>query len=282
MKKLIVFVAICCIAVGSKAQRLSVELFGGLSNYQGDIKEQRYTFHGSKPAVGLGMSYAITNHISVRGLFSFTRLSATDKDNSDPYLLARNLDFSNNIVELSVMGQYHFLNIEEARINPYVTAGIGFFHHNPYTNDSLGMKYYLKPLSTEGQGLSQYPDRKPYSLNQFVIPFGAGIKFRVTENINIGWEIGLRKTFTDYLDDLSLNYVDEDILRAAKGNKAVELAYRGGEVKNGNPVYPAEGTTRGKPAKDWYYFSGVTATFRLGGDMFGGRGSGTGCPRPVF
>jgi len=282
VKKLLVFIAILSIS-GLKAQRLSLELLGGVSNYQGDMKEQRYTFHGSHAAFGIGASYAFTDHISARAMFSFTRLGADDKDNSDIYLKARNLNFNTKVTEFTVMGQYHIFNTREARINPYLTVGVGVFHYDPYTFDTLSVKYYLRPLSTEGQGLSQYPDRKGYNLNQFVIPFGAGIKFRVTENINLGWEIALRKTFTDYLDDVSTNYVDDDVLRAAKGDKAVELSYRGGEVKNGNPTYPAEGTTRGKTAKDWYYFSGVTATIRLGsGGLFGGNPFGTGCPAPVF
>jgi hypothetical protein len=59
-------------------------------------------------------------------------------------------------------------------------------------------------LSTEGQGI--YPDKKPYSLWQPTIPFGGGVKFAITENLRIGFEIGLRKLFTDYLDDVSTSY----------------------------------------------------------------------------
>jgi hypothetical protein len=155
---------------------------------------------------------------------------------------------------------YHILNTEYSRINPYLMAGISLFRFNPYTTDTLGSKYFLKPLSTEGQGLSMYPERKNYSLLQFAIPFGAGVKFTVTESISIAWEIGLRKTFTDHLDDVSTTYVDAAALLAERGPKAVELAYRGGEVKTGNPVYPVDGTVRGgQDFKDWYYFSGITA-----------------------
>jgi opacity protein-like surface antigen len=283
VKKLLFIAALCSTSV-CFSQRFSAELFGGVSNYTGDFIESKYTFQGAKPAFGLGVGYAVTDHIGVRAMFSFTKLGADDKNNNDPYLLRRNLNFKTNIAEFTVMGQYFFFNTTTSRINPYLTAGIGVFHYNPYTFDTAGNKHYLKPLSTEGQGLSQYPDRKPYSLTQFTVPFGAGIRFRVTENISLGWEIVLRKTFTDYLDDLSNSYIDEDILRTAKGDKAVELAYRSGEIKDGNPVYPVEGTTRGGiKAKDWYYFSGITASFRVGnGNFFGGKGSGTGCPAPVF
>jgi len=65
----------------------------------------------------------------------------------------------------------------------------------------------------------------------------------VTDNVVIAYEIGLRKLFTDYLDDVSTTYVDQATLLAARGPDAVKMAYRGGELKSGQP-YPAAGTMR--------------------------------------
>ena len=66
-----------------------------------------------------------------------------------------------------------------------------------------------------------------------------------------------RKTFTDYLDDVSSIYVDQNVLMQAKGAKAVEMAYRGDEIPGGLP-YPNHGDKRGTPSEmDWYYFFGV-------------------------
>ena len=103
----------------------------------------------------------------------------------------------------------------------------------------------------------------------------------LSDNIRVGIEFGLRKLFTDYLDDVSTIYVDENLLLANRGQQAVDLAYRGDEVGAGS--YPAEGTPRGTlAAKDWYYFTGVTLSFRLGtgggGGGRGGRRSKVGCP----
>jgi len=79
----------------------------------------------------------------------------------------------------------------------------------------------------------------------------------VTDNVVIAYEIGLRKLFTDYLDDVSGTYVDRAKLLAARGPDAVKMAYRGGELKGGAP-YPPDGTLRGNPkTKDWYYLSGI-------------------------
>ncbi len=246
------------------SQYLGLELFVGGANYNGDLMEKTYTLKGGRMAFGAGISYTLTNHLTLRSMIMYGKLGADDKNNEDPYLVNRNLNFKSSVYEFGVQGIYHLFNTEIHRINPYLMAGISVFHTNPYTYDTLGNKYYLKPLSTEGQGLNQYPERQPYSLTNVSFPFGAGIRFTVVRNISIAWEIGLRKTFTDYIDDLSTTYVDRAALLSARGPKAVELAYRSGEIKTGNPVYPRSGTIRGGPtANDWYYFSGVTATFIL-------------------
>jgi hypothetical protein len=40
------------------------------------------------------------------------------------------------------------------------------------------------------------------------IPFGIGAKMNVSKKVGIGLEWGPRKTFTDYLDDVSGTYPD--------------------------------------------------------------------------
>lgn len=266
--------------LGARAQRYSIEFHAGTSNYQGDLQEKKYTFQQSRSAFSIGVAYELTEHINLRGMFMITSLHADDKNNSDSFLLKRNLNFQTSLQELSFTGQYFLFNTSTARINPYVFAGVAIYHFNPYTYDQAGAKYYLQPLGTEGQGLSAYPDRKMYALTQFAIPFGGGVRFMVSDNISLGVEVGLRKLFTDYLDDVSTNYADRATLLAGRGAKSVELAYRSGEVKYGNPVYPAAGTKRGSPQyKDWYYTTGITANFRINGR---GRAGKTGCPTNVY
>lgn len=239
-------------------QRVHLTLFGGFSNYQGDLQQRAFTFNQSNGALGLGVRYDITSHISVRSNFNYGKISGNDKDNK-PILQARNLSFETKIAELNLLGEYTFFDLDQHRFSPYVFGGIAVFRFNPYAYDSSGNKVFLKPLSTEGQGLTAYPGRNPYRLTQFAVPFGAGVKLRITENAVLGYEFGLRKTFTDYLDDLSTTYVDAAALTLERGPKAVEMSYRGGELKNGDPTYPADGTVRGGPKyKDWYYFTGIT------------------------
>jgi opacity protein-like surface antigen len=277
------------VATVSHAQRLSVEAFAGLANYQGDLQENRYTLAQSRAAISLGLGYALTDKFSIRGLATLGSIQADDKYNTKSLLQGRNLNFKSKIYDASLVAVYDFFSLDTKRFTPYVFAGISAFHFNPYTNDSSGKKVFLRTLSTEGEGLPQYPDRKLYKLNQISIPLGGGIKFVVNDNVTVGWEFQFHKTFTDYLDDVSRTYVDYNTLLAARGQTAVDLAYRGDELKNGNPSYPSDGTIRGSSKyKDWYYFSGITASFRIitkkDGQVRARRGGGSGiaCPPRVY
>lgn len=266
-------------------KNVSLEVFGGFANYQGELQENTYTFSQAKPAGALGASYSFTDKISLRGLITYGNVRGADSYSSNLQRRQRNLSFYSKIYDASLTGVYEFFDIMEKRYTPYVFAGVSVFNMGPYTYDSLGRKIGLGTLSTEGQGLPEYPGRKRYNYQNISIPFGGGIRFAVTRNVSLGWEFRFNKTFTDYLDDVSTQYVDRNILLAAKGPKAVEMAYRGGELKNGSPVYPAAGTKRGNPkTKDWYYFSGITITCKLFNDrdFSSGRGKGIPCPKNVY
>lgn len=273
------FLVLLLPVLASAQNRLHLTLSGGFSNYYGDLQSKPLTLDQAHGALGVGVKYDITGHFSVRGGFFYGKISADDKRNK-PSLQARNLNFHSRVIEGSVVAEYALFDLQNKKFTPYAFAGVALFRFNPYTFDSTGAKFHLQPLGTEGQGLAQYPDRKFYNLTQFAIPFGAGIRLQVSEKVTLAYEFSLRKTFTDYLDDVSTTYVDATTLNIARGPKAVELSYRGGELKDGDPVYPADGTVRGGPdAKDWYYFSGITATIGIG-DMLRGGGRGrTSCPR---
>jgi opacity protein-like surface antigen len=264
-------------------QKWNVELFGGFSNYQGDLQEKRFTTNQAKGSFGIGLKYDLTDHFALRSHFTYAQVSAADSHNKNFSLQQRNLSFESKITEFNVLADYSFLSLQNSKFTPYVFAGVALFHFNPYTHDTLGNKIFLQPLSTEGQGLAQYPDRKEYKLTQFSIPFGGGLRWRVSQNVVVGYEIGLRRTFTDYLDDVSTTYVDQATLLAAKSPKAVEMAFRGGELKNG-ATYPGDGTVRGSSKfKDWYYVSGITVSIGLGNrDSYRGSGGNKGsmdCPK---
>jgi hypothetical protein len=284
MKKLFLFFSFSFLALCSIAQHnLNLNLFLGTSNYSGDMQDKQFTFNQGHLAGGIGLSYELSRHFSVRAAFKLGKISADDKQGRNK---ERNLNFSSHLSEGSLDLQYLITPLDAHVFTPYIFAGVAVYHFDPYTFDSTGTKYYLKPLGTEGEGFVEGRDN--YSLTQFSIPFGVGVKMPLSNDINVGFEIGYRKLFNDYLDDVSKDFVDENVLLTNRGFKAVDLSYRGDELKNGLQTYPVAGTQRGNPSsKDWYYFTGLTLSFRLGENLFGNGGGGSGknewdCPPNVL
>ena len=284
MKKFFFIAAQAALTVTAYSQKIHLDIFAGIANYKGDLqynpsRGKQISFKQPKLAAGVGLEYELTNKLYAR--FGVTLAKITADDKRQPGQQLRNLNFTSPIFDVMVGAQYFITDPYTHLINPYVFVGIAYFHFNPYTHDTTGKKVFLKPLSTEGEGF--IAGRDPYKLSQLAIPFGGGIKVSLSDDIRVGVELSLRKTFTDYLDDVSTTYVDENLLLTNKGQQAVDLSYRGNEVNAG--PYPAAGTPRGTlAAKDWYYFTGLTLSFRLGsggGAGGGGRGnkkSKLGCP----
>jgi hypothetical protein len=267
----------------------TISLFTGLINYEGDLNPNSFTIGHAKFAAGLIVRKPLNRWFTVRAGVNIGHLEAADRYNRD-YLKPRNLSFFTTIKEAYAGLEFNFLNISKTRFTTYLYGGIGVFNFNPWTHDNAGQKVYLKPLSTEGQGIANFPSQRPYNLTQFAIPFGIGVKYAVTDNINVGFEFSQRKTFTDYLDDVSSFYVDYQTLLEAKGPKAVELAYRGIPGPNASASYPAHGEQRGTPSEmDWYYFAGLTIEIKLNSVAnlftgFGGRDKSYSqrCPRRIL
>jgi opacity protein-like surface antigen len=279
MKKNI-FILLIFSSLASVAQPVRLHLMGGFANYSGDIQQKKITLNQAQTAISAGATFNITDRLAIRSDYSFAKLRADDKYNSKPQLRARNLNFQTYIQELTLLAEYDILSLNVHKLSPYVFGGVGVFHFSPYTYDVNGKKVHLAGLSTEGEGI--IPGRKPYKTTQLNIPLGAGIKYALSNDIHIAFEIGLRTLKTDYLDDVSATYVDRNTLLAAKGQKAVELAFRGNELKSDQP-YPAGGSQRGNSgANDLYYFGLFRIDFRMNWfDRDGGGGGGRGLQCPV-
>ena len=121
----------------------------------------------------------------------------------------------------------------KGKFRPYGITGVGLFHFNPKgyyypdpNNLSVKKLVELKPLRLEGQGMTQYPDRKEYKLTQLEIPMGAGFKYFIKENVYIGIEVLHRKTFTDYIDDVSTKYIDPIYFSQYLAPADVPVAYQ--------------------------------------------------------
>lgn len=249
--------------VPASAQVSEVGLTGGASYYIGDINPLRHYPAYMHPAGGLFYRYNIDPHYAVRAQGLYTRLEAYDSNSSDPVQQARNLGFRTNIFELAITLEVNFLKYRSIdRKNnhlwtPYLFVGFGYFHMNPQ-NRLDDTWYDLQPLGTEGQGTSA--GGPPYKLDVFNIPHGFGFKFALTDRVDLGLEWGLRRTWTDHLDDVSGVYADRGTLIEEAGPLTAALAdpsdTRGTGLNNGR--------SRGDSnTKDWYQYTGLSLSLLL-------------------
>lgn len=191
----------------------------GASTYFGDLNPDYNVLH-PKPAVGVFYKNHLHPYISLRASLTYTKLAFEDSWSNNDFQKVRNLSFENNLLEFAVLGEFNFFYFStgrpENRFTPYLLLGLAGVYHNPYTHlDSR--KYYLKQAGTEGQNMEEYKDRK-YSNFAMVLPVGAGFKYWIRPGLNLSIDLLHRFSFTDYLDDVSTQYVDHEIFSSNNTN----------------------------------------------------------------
>ena len=182
----------------------------------------------------------------------------------------RNLDFRSDIFEAYVAFEFFPIMLlngnnpdYKPRFRPYGVIGAGMLKFNPQGSltDGNGVKtwHYLKPLHIEGQGFDEYPDRKEYSLTQINIPMGVGFKYFLSERTNISLELLLRKSFTDYIDDVSTTYIDPNLydkyLPAADARIARQISDKMYGIVTPSVARYSPGTQRGNAGQNDSYFT---------------------------
>ncbi|MFZ9388654.1 MAG: hypothetical protein ACO25B_12310 [Chitinophagaceae bacterium] len=195
---------------------------------------------------------------------------APDKGGRERSRLNRNLKFKSSLLEayagIEIYPTVFFEQYEglEHKLRPYGIIGIGMFHFNPkgeFINPD-GSKTWveLKPLRLEGQGMAEYPNRSEYGLTQIMIPMGGGFKYYIRENFYVGFEILHRKTFTDYIDDVSTEYIDprffDVYLSPQQAAYARQLSYRE-NLRNPAVSRTYINKQRGDPKENDAYFSSI-------------------------
>lgn len=239
----------------SQAQTSDLGVFVGKSYYLGDLNPSSH-FALSQSAGGVLYRYNFNPRWAFKFSALFGSVMGSDKETNGNN--PRNLSFRSSISELSGQVELNFFRLYNSKdknpFSPYLFAGFSVFSFNPQAN-SNNHWYDLQPLGTEGQSLDGRNDR--YSLTNFSFPFGLGFKINFLKNFSFGAEWGLRKTFTDYLDDVSTTYYDTDLLSIQRSTIASELADRS-EIKHPSGSGRGNSTTR-----DWYSFTGIWLTFKL-------------------
>jgi len=234
---------------------------GGGSYYIGDLNQKKHFIY-SKPVGGLIVRYNLSTRHSMRFTASYGQVYGQDSYSDQSYQKNRNLSFSSSIFEIAAGFELDLLRyrINDMRfpISPYLFYEIAYFRMNPIVKSEAGDDISLQELGTEGQG-TYLNDKKPYSLNQISIPLGIRIKFNLKDRIAVSFEYGIRKTFTDYLDDVSGEYVNPVELAELKGPLSAELA----DPSLNNQSASTLGLNRGNSnTNDWYVMYGAMITFK--------------------
>jgi len=243
-------------SVKVKSQNWEIGVHLGGSNYLGDLspdimlKETNF-YQGAFFKKNVSPFFSNTFNVY------YGKISADDKNFK--HLKIRNLDFHSNVLEFSYILEFNFfkfsLGLNPNRFTPYTFIGFGIFTFNPKTTYN-GMVINLIAMDTEGKLIETY--KRAYKTFQPVIPFGGGFKFKISKGINLLISCGFRYTFTDYLDDVSGQYFNVDLLADKYGQISPALSDRS-EQHIG-----FDGKQRGRPdINDWYYFYGFTISFQI-------------------
>ncbi len=269
---LILIFLISQLSIFGQEQRgvLGLGLSAGASNYAGDL-DDNFTIPFTRPGFGAHAIFLFRPRIHLRLAIFHGRITASDGSgvnlSGNQY---RNLSFYSDINE----GGAHIIYSLQSRkrgftrrnsIAPYIFAGIAYFQFNPKRIVN-GEVYELQKIGTEVQYLTgNYP--APYSIHQLSIPFGFGFTLKLSKNLDLGTEIGLRKTFTDYLDDVSTLYPDKQQLTETQGQIAAYLSdpSTNPNEPQGRPAFSKRGNSN---LKDWYVYTNIHLTYYFTTSLF--------------
>lgn len=241
-------------------------VMAGLAHYFGDLNT-RAKLNRPKIAAGVFFRKQYNNYVALRIGANFAMLGYSDIYNThNTYQQRRNLSFNSNIWEVVFQGDFNFFRFNPVnpaeRFTPYITVGAGIFNFDPYAYLN-NTKYFLRPLGTEGQGSTLYPDRKAYSASAFCFPLGVGIKYALNPNTNITFEVVHRFTSTDYLDDVSTTYAGAAAFPPVNGQPTVAFLLQDRSYETGTPIGVA-GAQRGfSKQKDQYIMASLGVSFNI-------------------
>lgn len=242
MKPIRLFVLLIYISFGLQSQTptssTEIGLLAGDSYYLGELNNQH--FIPFNLGAGVYYQYNYNERFGIKAAFNYGTIEGSDNNLNSTFSEIRQLSFKSKIFELSISGTFNFLpysylNEKSSPFTPYGFIGFGYFMHAPKSDDG-GTKTDLQLQETEG---------KKYSRFQASLPLGLGIKYR-TGKFGFGFEWGIRKTFTDYLDDVSSYYFNESIM-VDSAQKTNVSGFQRGQLNN----------------KDWFVFTGITLFVNL-------------------
>lgn len=273
MRSFTAIIFLFCLSFSVKAQdrlfsqKYSFGFWLGSSAYIGDITPAYPNIYETlRPAGGIFSRINFNPRIAWKTSLNVATLIGDDHLSNNIYNQFRNLSFRTRVLDLSGQLEFNFfkyiLNSDHNSATPYLLAGFSLFYFNPQAYYD-GTWYNLQPLGTEGQQFPQYSGNEPYARVSWAFLYGGGIKLSIHKGFSMGFEAGYRSTFTDYIDDISTYYVDNDVIASGRdGGIAALLADRSRELAP-EPI-GLEGRQRGNSENfDHYLFMGINLALTI-------------------
>ncbi len=280
-----------------KKQRHSFGFGIGVANFLGELggRDQVGTdfiydleWSETRPTLQANYRYQLGSRVYAKAQFAFGFIGGNDALTEEIFRRNRNLHFRSTIYELSLQMEFEIIQFaNNSRYNMssasrahasaiYISLGVGGTRFNPKANFN-GDWYALKPLGTEGQQQENGPNE--YSLYTVVLPLGIGYRYEINREWTIGAELVHRVTFTDYMDDVSGDYFDNDLITQTQGELAgyfadPSLGYyideNGGEIPLNSTF---TGAQRGDPTdNDAYFLFTINAYYKIQSNFKTGKG----------
>lgn len=265
-----------CVVGTTQSQDISIKTFAGTAYYLGDLAPYTHnlSFSKGRAAFGISASKSLSDQVKLSARFYRGMLEGSDELAKDYNRRRRNLSFESPITELSLTTDVYISEIipimKKWGVDMYLYTGVSVFHFNPRTLID-GEWFDLQPLATEGQGVQEFGGIPKYRRTQVGVPLGFGLQFSISPNVAIGFEIAPRLTFTDYIDDVSTDYVDYERQLEVQGETVARLGNRIAEFEYGDQYHEMiaagekshfPGYVRGDPSdNDWYLFTNVTLSY---------------------
>jgi hypothetical protein len=234
------------------SQRGELGVFGGVAYYIGELNPG-VQFDQLEPAYGLVYRYNFNTRLAAR--LTATQATVKGSDVKNGFMEERGLFFESKVNEAALVLELNFLDYftgsDRSYVTSYIFGGVGVFGFKPEADGAD-----LQSMGTEGQN-EAYDGRGKYKLLSMAIPFGMGVKYSPWKKLCIAAEWGMRKTMTDYLDDVSTTYYFDASSVDPENAKPHQLL-------SDPSLSHKEGMQRGNPQNnDWYSFAGISITYKF-------------------
>lgn len=253
----------------------------GTAQYFGDLNAHG-AIDNTRQSFGIFFRKQFNDYIGLRVSGTFAQLAYNSASNpkNPGYLRAQNLSFYDDVYEFAVQGDFNFFKFNPLepyqRFTPYITLGLGVINYSPYVIlSSQVQKDWNLPSKKQALRELETEEDKSYTNMAISCPLGVGFKFSINKNTGFFAEAAYRFTNTDYLDDVSKNYIGYERALQLKTQPIPSIAYllQDPSIYNSNtipsvtikPVGYIKGAQRGIPStKDAFIIAQFGITWNIG------------------